>query len=113
RVVATGDGREAVNLAFEQTPSLILLDARIQGGFDVPLQSEQEQAAADGLRFVRLVRQDEKLQSVPIVLMTDQTLSELDRRFISAGVVDGMVKPLVPSEIKEAASNFAARPASQ
>ena len=113
RVMATGDGREAVNLAFEQTPSLILLDARIQGGFDVPLQSQDEHAAADGLGFVRLVRQDEKLQTVPIVLMTDHTLSELDRTFTNAGVADVMVKPLAESEIREAASNFAAPRASQ
>jgi CheY-like chemotaxis protein len=103
RVIATGDGREAVNLAFEQTPSLILLDARIRGGFDVPLQSVGEEAAADGLGFVRLVRQDEKLQSVPIVLMTDHTLAELDRTFTNAGVADVMVKPLEAAEVVEAA----------
>jgi CheY-like chemotaxis protein len=113
RVIATGDGREAVNLAFEQAPALILLDARIQGGFDVPLQSDDEHVAADSLGFVRLVRQDEKLRGVPIVLMTDRTLSELDRTFTSAGVADVMVKPLDAAEVMEAVSNFAAPPASQ
>jgi len=102
RAVVTGDGREAVNLAFEQTPALILLDARIRGGFDVPLESAAEEAAADGLGFVRLIRRDEKLQNVPIVLMTDQTLAELDRTFTNAGVADVMVKPLEASEVMEA-----------
>ena len=69
--------------------------------------------AADGLGFVRLVRQDDKLHDVPIVLMTDHTLSELDRTFTNAGVADVMVKPLAESEIREAASNFAAPRASQ
>ena len=102
RVSATGDGREAVNLAFEQTPALILLDARIRGGFDVPLENAGEEAAADGLGFVRLIRRDQKLQNVPIVLMTDSTLAELDRTFTNAGVADVMVKPLDAGEVMEA-----------
>jgi CheY-like chemotaxis protein len=102
RVAATGDGREAVDLAFEQTPALILLDAKIRGGFGLPVESDGEEAAADGLGFVRLIRRDEKLRNVPIVLMTEETLSELDRTFTHAGVAEVMVKPLDAAEVMEA-----------
>src|ERR1051326_8363693 len=40
RVVATSNAEEAVNLAFEQSPSLILLDAEIRGGMDIPLDND-------------------------------------------------------------------------
>jgi serine/threonine protein kinase len=102
RVIAVTNARDGVNAAFENTPSIILLDAKIRGGFDLPVE-ESELEAADGLGFVRIVQRDEKLKGVPIVLMTDETLSNLDVKFHEAGVADVMVKPLEAADVLDAA----------
>src|ERR1051325_1168017 len=93
RVVTTSSARDGVNIAFEQTPALIFLDAKIRGGFDLPHELDEAETA-DGLGFVRIVRGDEKLRAVPIVLMTEETLSTIDTSFERLGVADVMVKPL-------------------
>jgi serine/threonine protein kinase len=102
RVVAASNARDAVNSAFEQTPSVILLDAKIRGGFELPVE-ESAAEAADGLGFVRIVQRDEKLKDVPIVLMTDETLSNIDAKFEQAGVAEVMIKPLEAGDVLEAA----------
>ncbi|HXH40955.1 MAG TPA: protein kinase [Thermoanaerobaculia bacterium] len=111
RVLATGNAREGVNLAFEQSPAMIFLDAKIRGGFDLPPEAEGEEIAADGLGFVRIVQRDERLRSVPIVLMTDDTLTQLASAFQKAGVADVMVKPLSASDVIDAVRMIGAREA--
>jgi serine/threonine protein kinase len=89
RVSVAANARDGVDLAFEQSPSLILMDARIRGGSDVP----------DGLAFLRVVRSDEKLRGVPIVLMTEKTLVGIEGEFTKAGVADVLYKPLGNGDI--------------
>jgi serine/threonine protein kinase len=110
RVLATDNARDGVNLAFEQTPAIIFLDARVRGGFDLSIQEEasapkfdQNLSGADALGVSRILRADEKLRSVPIVLMTDKTLSNLERAFEENGVADVMLKPLTGADILDAA----------
>jgi CheY-like chemotaxis protein len=102
RVIATPNARDGVNLAFEQTPAIIFLDAKIRGGFQVGAGNGDENEIADGLGFVRILSGDMKLRHVPIVLMTDKTLSHLDRNF-STGVADVIIKPLAKEDVLEAA----------
>jgi len=109
RVVSTSNAREGVNLAFEQAPAMIFLDAKIRGGFDLPPESDGEAPAADGLGFVRIVQRDERLRPVPIILMTDDTLIQLDSAFQKAGVADVMVKPLSTSDVVDAVRMIAVR----
>ncbi|MEA2164314.1 MAG: eukaryotic-like serine/threonine-protein kinase [Thermoanaerobaculia bacterium] len=104
RVLATGNAREGINLAFEQTPAIIFLDAQIRGGFDLPVEAEGEEAAADGLGFVRVVQRDDRLRPVPIVLMTDHSLTELGSAFEKAGVSGAMMKPLSTMDVLGALS---------
>jgi len=111
RVLATGNAREGVNLAFEQSPAMIFLDGRIRGGFDLPPEADGEEIAADGLGFVRIVQRDERLRTVPIVLMTDDTLTQLASSFRKAGVADVMVKPLSTSDVIDAVRMITAREA--
>jgi hypothetical protein len=47
RVLATDNAREGVNLAFEQTPAIIFLDARVRGGFDLAIEEEASAPAFD------------------------------------------------------------------
>jgi CheY-like chemotaxis protein len=58
--------------------------------------------AAEGLGFVRIVQRDEHLRQVPIVLVTEDTLMQLDTTFQKAGVADVMVKPLTTSDVIDA-----------
>ncbi|MEA2339544.1 MAG: eukaryotic-like serine/threonine-protein kinase [Thermoanaerobaculia bacterium] len=111
RVVSTSNAREGVNLAFEQSPAMIFLDARIRGGFDLPPEAEGEELAADGLGFVRIVQRDERLRPVPIILMTDDTLLQLDAAFEKAGVADVMIKPLSTSDVIDAVRMISVREA--
>jgi len=110
RVLATSNARDAVNLAFEQTPAMIFLDAKIRGGFDLPPEAGEE-LAADSLGFVRIVQRDERLRPVPIVLMTEDTLIQLDTAFQKAGVADVMLKPLAKSDILDAVRMITVRDA--
>ncbi|MGH9420782.1 MAG: protein kinase domain-containing protein, partial [Thermoanaerobaculia bacterium] len=102
RVLATSNAREGVNLAFEQSPAMILLDGKIRGGFDLPPEADGEEIAADGLGFVRIVQRDERLRTVPIVLMTDDTLTQLSSAFQKAGVAEVMLKPLSTGDVIDA-----------
>jgi serine/threonine protein kinase len=110
RVLPAENARDGVNLAFEQTPALIFLDGRVRGGFDLSIQDEasapqfdQELSGADALGLVRILRADDKLRNVPVVLMTDKTLSNLDSAFLAQGVADVMLKPLGTNDILESA----------
>jgi DNA-binding response OmpR family regulator len=99
RVVSTSNAREGVNLAFEQSPGMIFLDAKIRGGFDLPPESDGEAPAA------------ERLRPVPIILMTDDTLIQLDSAFQKAGVADVMIKPLSTSDVVDAVRMITVREA--
>src|SRR5207245_2362065 len=65
RVLTTANARDAVNLAFEQSPSLILLDAAIRGGFDIVLDDADTEPGStrttDGVGFIRIMNEDERL----------------------------------------------------
>ena len=102
RVLASTNARDGVNLAFEQAPALIFLDAKIRGGFEVAASESDQEALADGLGFVRILRADEKLRSVPIVLIADKTLSHLTKRFGDADVTDVLIKPFSREDVVEA-----------
>jgi CheY-like chemotaxis protein len=117
RVLATDNAREGVNLAFEQTPAIIFLDARVRGGFDLAIEEEasapafdQNLSGADALGVSRILRADEKLRRVPVVLMTDKTLSNLDRAFHDTGVADVMLKPLSAADVLDAAKRAMPQP---
>ncbi|MEA2240353.1 MAG: eukaryotic-like serine/threonine-protein kinase [Thermoanaerobaculia bacterium] len=99
RVLATSNAREGVDLAFEQSPSIIFLDSRIRGGFDLPSEAKNEEEVADGLGFVRIVQRDDRLRPVPIMLMTDEMLAQLDNTFEKAGVAGVMRKPISTTDI--------------
>jgi CheY-like chemotaxis protein len=103
RVVVSPNARDGVNMAFEQTPAMIFLDAKIRGGFQIAADEDDTTQTADGIGFIRILHGDEKLRDVPIVLLTDKTLPQLDRSFGGVGVADVMIKPLAREDVLEAA----------
>jgi serine/threonine protein kinase len=102
RVLAAKDAREGVNLAFEENPDLILLDARIQGGFDIALDMPSLDPAvggADAIGFFRILRGDQKLSMVPIIVMAEETLTSLHNAFLDAGAADLLLKPFAAPDL--------------
>jgi serine/threonine protein kinase len=103
RVVATSNAEEAVYLAFEQNPSLILLDAEIKGGIDIVVDDADTTPGAarfvDGIGFLRILREDERLSRVPVVVMTAETEATPLK---DAGAAELLRKPLAPADVTDA-----------
>ncbi len=85
RVVAAGDGEEALLLAGEQTPHIVLLD------WMLPLMS--------GLEVCRQLRRSPKTRDIPIIMLTARG-EEGDRvRGLNSGADDYLTKPFSPTEL--------------
>jgi two-component system, OmpR family, phosphate regulon response regulator PhoB len=85
RTIAAGDGEEALLLAGEQTPNLILLD------WMLPLMS--------GLEVCRQLRRNPNTRDIPVIMLTARG-EEADRvRGLNAGADDYITKPFSPTEM--------------
>lgn len=101
RVIVANDARQGVNLAFEESPDLILLDARIQGGFDIALELDPEMPS-HAIGFCRIVRGDQKLAMVPIIVMADKTLSFAHNMLFDSGAADILLEPFDSADLNAA-----------
>jgi len=101
RVIPATNARQGVELAFEQNPAIILLDAKIRGGFDLGDISD-DPTGVDGLGFCRILRGDSKLREVPIIVMSEHTLSMLQPAFEVSGAADIVIKPLGRDDVIQA-----------
>ncbi|MEI8395284.1 MAG: phosphate regulon transcriptional regulator PhoB [Rhodospirillaceae bacterium] len=85
RTLAAGDGEEAVLLAIEHKPSLILLDLML------PL--------LPGLEVCRQLRRNPATRDTPIIMLTARA-EETDKiRGLNAGADDYIAKPFSPAEL--------------
>lgn len=85
RVITAGDGEEALLVANEQTPHLILLD------WMLPLMS--------GLEVCRQLRRNAKTRDVPVIMLTARG-EEADKvRGLNSGADDYLSKPFSPTEL--------------
>jgi two-component system phosphate regulon response regulator PhoB len=85
RTVVAGDGEEALLLASERVPNLILLD------WMLPLMS--------GLEVCRQLRRGAKTRDIPIIMVTARG-EEADRvRGLNSGADDYITKPFSPTEL--------------
>ncbi len=94
-VVAAPSGEEGVNLAGTCEPDLVLMDIQLPG--------------MDGYEALRLLRQNPRLDAVPVVAVTAFAMRE-DRERASREGFDGYLgKPIsvraLPSQISEFLSN--------
>lgn len=84
-VIATGDGDEALLLANEQAPDLVVLDWMIEG--------------TSGIEVCRRLRRAKQTAHVPIIMLTARE-SEDDRvRGLEIGADDYVTKPFSPREL--------------
>lgn len=85
RVRATPDGDEALMLAAEECPDLVILDWMIEG--------------TSGIEVCRRLRRDKATAHVPIIMLTARE-SEDDRiRGLDTGADDYLTKPFSPREL--------------
>jgi two-component system phosphate regulon response regulator PhoB len=84
-VVATGNGDEAVNLAKEQRPDIIVLDWMLPG--------------MTGVEICKNIRWQNEIKNTPIIMLSARG-EEGDRiRGLDSGADDYMVKPFSPPEL--------------
>jgi DNA-binding response OmpR family regulator len=84
-VVPAGDGQEALQLARERTPDLMVLDVMMP--------------RLDGYELTRRVRAEESLRSVPVILLTARSQESDVSRGFEVGADDYLRKPFSPDEL--------------
>jgi DNA-binding NarL/FixJ family response regulator len=89
-----GDGEEAVRLAAELTPDIVLMDIRMPG--------------VDGLSATRRMAAEERLAGVRVVILTTFGLDEYVFEAIRSGASGFLVKDTEPEELVQAVRVVAA-----
>ncbi|RIY02738.1 DNA-binding response regulator [Aureimonas flava] len=84
-VLVALEGSQALAIAAEITPDIVLMDAVMPG--------------IDGFETTRRLKADPALRHVPVVFMTGLNDTEHVVRGLEAGGVDYVVKPIVPDEL--------------
>jgi len=90
RVMVTGNGRQAIALARDDQPDLILLDLRLP--------------RMDGVTILHHLKRSPKTAKIPVVIMTGSVTLDTVRRqqFLAMGAVDFLAKPFdVPTLINK------------
>ncbi|GFZ98855.1 MAG: phosphate regulon transcriptional regulatory protein PhoB [Sphingomonadales bacterium CG12_big_fil_rev_8_21_14_0_65_65_10] len=85
RVQATSDGDEALLLAREEVPDLVVLDWMIEG--------------TSGIEVCRRLRRDSGTAQVPIIMLTARGAEDDKIRGLDTGADDYMSKPFSPREL--------------
>jgi len=85
RTISAADGEEAILLATEQNPSLVLLD------WMLPLMS--------GIEVCRQLRRNPRTRDIPIIMLTARGEESDKIRGLNSGADDYIAKPFSPSEL--------------
>ncbi|OBX18312.1 phosphate regulon transcriptional regulatory protein PhoB [Erythrobacter sp. QSSC1-22B] len=85
RVRTTADGDEALILASEETPDLVILDWMIEG--------------TSGIEVCRRLRRDKATAHVPIIMLTAREAEDDRIRGLDTGADDYITKPFSPREL--------------
>ncbi|MFQ5917869.1 MAG: response regulator [Candidatus Binatia bacterium] len=83
--IVAKNGKEAVDMAASQLPDLVLLDIMLPN--------------MDGLEAARLIRQNPKTCSTPILAVTAKVFPEDREECFKSGCNDYLSKPFTPKEL--------------
>jgi len=86
-VLAAANGEEALNLARQNAPDLILMDVRM------PRMTGYEACAA--------MKADPKLKDIPVVFLSAKGQDAEIQTGLQAGAVDYLLKPFAPDQLTE------------
>jgi two-component system cell cycle response regulator DivK len=86
-VLEAADGAEALAIAFEKTPDLVLLD----------LQMPKK----DGLQVLKELRADRRFRVTPIVALTASAMRGDKENALKSGFTGYLTKPVSLSEIRQ------------
>ena len=92
RFVEAADGTEALALASEVRPDLIVLDVMLPG--------------LSGIEVLEVLRSDEELHSIPVVVITAWSHAEVDAQ--GAGADRFVSKPFDPDDLSSAVEELLA-----
>ena len=84
-ILEAGDGREALRLATENHPNLILLDIMMP--------------YMNGYEVCRKLREKPELKDTPIVLLSAKAQNYEIGEGLEAGATDYLIKPFIPREL--------------
>lgn len=84
-VVAASNGEEAIQLAQQEMPDLILLDVRM------PRKTGYETCAA--------IKADEKTKNIPVIFLSAKGQDSEIQAGLQAGAVEYILKPFVPDQL--------------
>jgi two-component system alkaline phosphatase synthesis response regulator PhoP len=85
RVINTGDGEDALDLALRKYPDLILLDLMLPG--------------IDGLEVCKALKKETKTASIPIIMLTAKSQESDKVVGLELGADDYITKPFSPREL--------------
>jgi CheY-like chemotaxis protein len=86
-VLAASNGEEALQLAREETPDLILMDVRM------PRMTGYEACAA--------MKADPKLKDVPVIFLSAKGQDSEIQSGLQAGAVEYLLKPFAPDQLTQ------------
>ena len=95
QVTPANDGEEAVRLAQEVMPDLILLDMRMP--------------KMDGLQACRALKALPEVRTIPVVILSGRGLDDEVQAGLDSGAVSYIVKPFAPDELLAEINNLLAR----
>ncbi len=90
--ISTGDGLEAIHIARESRPDLILMDLQLP---DV-----------SGLEVTRWLKEDERTKKIPIIAVTAFAMSGDERRALGSGCDGYVAKPIMVRDFLEMVAAF-------
>ncbi|PJH75653.1 MAG: two-component system response regulator [Anaerolineae bacterium CG_4_9_14_0_8_um_filter_58_9] len=84
-VVSAGDGEEAVALALQEMPDLVLLDVRMP--------------RMTGYEACKAIKADEKTKGIPVVFLSAKGQEAEIQAGMQAGAVEYLLKPFSPDQL--------------
>jgi len=91
-ILAAENGELGLAIAFDQKPSLILIDSHLSG--------------LDGYRICKILRSQEETKNIPIALVSAAVKDEEIQQGFSCGADDFIVKPFTGSELMKKVSRL-------
>ncbi len=91
-VITAVEGKEAVDLAVDRNPGLVLMDIGLPG--------------MSGLEATKILKRNAMTRDIPIVALTAYAMKEDEERAIQAGVTGFLSKPIDMKELLEEVARF-------